>query len=62
MNIGTHGDVEALRSALGDEAFKHTLQEARAGEFSERSWYYWHLVLGMAKPHAVPPLPTRKLS
>jgi hypothetical protein len=62
MDIGTHADVETLRSALGDEELKHALQEARAGEFSGRSWHYWHLVLGMAKAHAVPPLPRRKLS
>ncbi len=59
MNIGTHADVEALRTALGDEEFKRALQKARAGEFSERSWNYWHLVLGIAKLHAVPPLPRR---
>ena len=62
MNIGTHADVEALRAALGDEEFKRALREARAGEFSERSWHYWQLVLGMAKPHAIPPLRQRKLS
>jgi hypothetical protein len=62
MDIGTLADVEALRAALGDEEFKHALRNARAGEFSERSWQYWHLVLGLAKPHAVPPLPKRKLS
>lgn len=61
MNIGTLGDVERLRAALGDEALKETLGTARAGEFSERSWHYWHLVLGLANPHAVPPLPERKL-
>jgi hypothetical protein len=62
MDIGSHADVEALRAALGDEAFKLALRKARAGEFSERSWHYWHLVLGMSKPHAVPPLPKRTLS
>ena len=62
MDIGTHADVEALRAALGDEEFKYALREARAGEFSKRSWHYWHLVLEMAKPHAIPPLPRRKLS
>jgi hypothetical protein len=61
MNIGTHADVEAARAALGDEAFVHVLQTARAGEFSERSWHYWHLTLGLAKPHRVPTLPERKL-
>jgi hypothetical protein len=62
MNIGTHADAEALRAHLGDDAFKHVLQTARAGEFSERSWHYWYLVLGLATPHKVPALPERKLS
>lgn len=62
MNIGTHADVETLRVALGDEEFKRALREARAGQFSERSWHYWHLVLGLAQPHAVPPLPRRNLA
>ena len=62
MNIGTHADVEVLRAALGDDEFKRALKEARAGEFSDRSWHYWHLVLGISKPHAVPPLPRRKFA
>ena len=62
MNIGTYADVEALRAELGDDALKHALQTARAGEFSERSWYYWHLTLGLATPHKVPTLPERKLA
>jgi hypothetical protein len=61
MNIGTHADVEVLRAALGDDAFKHALQTARAGEFSERSWHYWYLILGLATHHTVPALPERKL-
>jgi hypothetical protein len=62
MNIGTHTDVEDLRKALGDDALKHALKTARAGEFSERSWHYWHLVLELARHHAVPALPKRKLA
>ena len=62
MNIGTHADAEALRAELGDDAFKHVLRTARAGEFSERSWHYWYLILGLATPHAVPTLPTRKFA
>ena len=60
MNIGTHADAEALRVELGDDAFKRALQTARAGEFSERSWHYWHLILGLASLHEVPTLPARK--
>jgi hypothetical protein len=62
MNIGTHSDVEALRAEFGDEEFKRAIQLARLGEFSTRSWNYWHLILSLAKPHAVPPIPTRKLT
>jgi hypothetical protein len=62
MNIGTHADVEALRAGLGDETFVQALRMARAGEFSDRSWHYWHLVLGLARHHAVPALPERKLA
>jgi hypothetical protein len=61
MNIGTQADVEALRATVGDEELERVLREARAGEFSERSWHYWHLVLGLTRPHAVPPLPSRHL-
>lgn len=62
MNIGTYEDVAMLRAAVGDEEFRRALREARAGEFTERSWHYWHLVLGLARPHAVPCLPARKLA
>ena len=61
MDIGTHADAEALRLAVGDDEFKRTLREARAGQFSDRSWHYWHLILGLAGPHTVPRLPQRKL-
>lgn len=62
MNIGTYADVETVRAELGDGALKHALHTARAGEFSERSWHYWHLTLGLATPHNVPRLPERKLA
>jgi hypothetical protein len=62
MNIGTHADVEALRCEVGDEEFKRAIQQAQPGEFSARSWNYWHLILDLAKPHAVPPMPTRNLA
>jgi hypothetical protein len=62
MNLGTYADVQVLRTALGDDEFRRTLHEARAGEFSARSWHYWHLVLDVSKPHAVPALPTRKFA
>jgi hypothetical protein len=60
MNIGTLEDIEKLRQGLGDAEFQKALQEARPGEFSERSWHFWHLVLGVSEIGEVPPLPVRK--
>jgi hypothetical protein len=62
MNLGTYPDVQGLRAALGDDELRRVLREARAGEFSERSWHYWHLVLELARLHSIPPMPTRKLA
>jgi len=60
MNLGTFEDVQALRQLVGDFAFKQALQEARPGEFSERSWHHWHLLLGAATLGCVPPVPVRR--
>lgn len=60
MNIGAFEDATALRALVGDEQLKQAIQEARPGEFSERSWHYWHKVLGVSRFDRVPPLPVRK--
>lgn len=60
MNLGTFEDVHALLREVGEEEFKQTLREARPGEFSERSWHYWHLVLGVTQPDTIPPMPVRR--
>lgn len=62
MNLGTFEDVQALRQRMGESEFKRVLREARPGEFSERSWHYWHLTLGLAQLNAVPPLPVRRFA
>jgi hypothetical protein len=62
MNLGTFEDVVALRRLVGDAQFSSALREARPGEFSERSWHYWHLVLGIATLHEIPPLPVRRFA
>jgi hypothetical protein len=49
MNIGTLEDVEKLRQALGDAEFRNAIQEARPGEFCDRSWHFRHLVLGVSE-------------
>jgi hypothetical protein len=60
MNIGTFEDVRALLSKIGQSEFKSALREARPGEFSARSWQYWHLILGVTQFDSVPPLPARR--
>jgi hypothetical protein len=60
MNLGTFEDVQALLQEVGEAEFKQTLREARPGEFSERSWNYWHLVLGVTQPDTIPPMPVRR--
>jgi hypothetical protein len=60
MNIGTFDDAQALLREVGEAEFKQALREARPGEFSERSWHHWHLVLGVTQLDAIPPLPLRQ--
>ncbi len=60
MNIGTYTDVQELRRVVGDEALANALAHAEAGQFSPKSWHYWHYRLGLAKLEQVPPLSQRK--
>jgi len=62
MNIGDYGDVQDLARALGNEALIEALRGAEAGEFSEKSWVYWHLRLGLCPPQgSTPSLPARRV-
>jgi hypothetical protein len=40
----------------------HPLRDASPGEFSARSWNYWHLILGLSPLQAVPPLSVRRFA
>jgi hypothetical protein len=62
MDIGDHGDTEALALCIGDAALREVLQHAQPGQFRPRSWAYWHYRLGLAQVGQVPPLPTRHLA
>lgn len=62
MNIGTFEDAQALLKQAGEAELRRVLHEARPGEFSDRSWHYWHLVLGEARLDAIPPLPVRRFA
>lgn len=62
MNIGDYADVQALAGQIGDEALRDVLRHAEAGQFSERSWTYWHYRLGLAGVGHVPMLPVRRFA
>ena len=51
---------EALSDAVGEAALRDALLHAEVGEFSPRSWHYWHYRLGLASLGEVPPLPQRR--
>ena len=61
MDIGDFDDVQALAEQVGDAYLRAVLTRAEAGQFSERSWAYWHYRLGLAKPGQVPAMPARRL-
>jgi hypothetical protein len=62
MNIGDYDDVQALLKLVDGEYLRAVLQGAEAGEFSERSWAYWHYRLGLSEPGKVPALPQRRVA
>ena len=61
MNIGDFNDVTAVMKTVGEEQARELLIHAEAGQFSPRSWHYWHYRLGLAKPGCVPPMPIRRV-
>lgn len=62
MELGDYADVQQLLQTLGEAPFKQAIAHAEAGQFSARSWAYWHYRLGLAKPLNVPPLPRRRVA
>lgn len=63
MDIGDYADVQSLANQVGDEVLREVIAHAEAGQFSPRSWAYWHFRLGLARTdHDVPALPSRRFS
>jgi hypothetical protein len=62
MNIGDYSDVQTLAVQLGDQALIDVISHAEAGQFSGRSWAYWHYRLGLVSVGHVPSLPVRRFS
>lgn len=59
MNIGAWDDVAALESEVGPERLCAVLIHAQPGQFSARSWQFWHLRLHLADIEHIPALPKR---
>ena len=61
MNIGDFDDVQAWEMLAGTELLTKILNEAEIGQFSPRSWSYWHYRLELAEIDEVPAMPERRL-
>ncbi len=57
MNLGTLAMWQDLRRRFSDEELAVCLREAEPGEFSPKSWSYWHCVLRLPEVR----LPEREL-
>ncbi len=62
MNIGDYDDVQALAREVDEEYLREVVHGAEAGQFSERSWAYWHYRLGLCEPGKVPGMPPRRVA
>jgi hypothetical protein len=60
MNIGSFEDIQRLEEVVGEQGLRLVLSPAEAGQFTARSWHYWHYRLGLSHPGEVPSLPIRK--
>jgi hypothetical protein len=59
MNTGDYDDVQAMSNDQTEGPLKQALLSAEAGQFSPKSWSFWHYRLGLAQPGEVPDLPSR---
>lgn len=61
MNIGDIDAVKKLLNAFDEEVLIKAVKGSEIGEFSEISWNYWHLALGISNLDNIPPMPLRKI-
>ncbi len=61
MNIGDFEDIQRVEALAGTKVLARVLTQAEIGQFTPRSWSYWHYRLGIADIDKVPPLPARRL-
>ena len=62
MDIGDYDDAQKLVARVGDEYLQEVLARAEIGQFTARSWAYWHYRLRLAMPEKVPPMPPRRIA
>ncbi|MGH9893896.1 MAG: hypothetical protein ACREA0_18310 [bacterium] len=62
MDIGDYDDVQKLVGQLSTEYLRQLLIRAEIGQFSPRSWAYWHYRLGLAAPLKVLPVRARRIA
>jgi hypothetical protein len=60
MHFGDIDEANALVENLGSEVLGGVLQNAQAGWFDERSWYYWNMCLLLCASEDVAELPVRR--
>ena len=61
MNIGEYDDVLKLLDLVGEVTLRDVIQTAEIGQFSPKSWHFWHYRLNLAELDCVPPMPVRKV-
>ncbi len=57
MNLGSWDDILLLLGAVDEDTLRDVLLSAPPGVFSQRSWDFWHVKLGVSP---IPPLPVRR--
>ncbi len=62
MNIGDYDDVLALEAVVSEADLAQVLAHAQAGQFSARSWTFWHYRLGLSEVGQVPEMPVRRFA
>ena len=55
MAHGGEADLPAVRRAFSDDDFRHALANAPPGTIDTKSWFYWHIALGIT------PVPKQKI-
>ena len=62
MDLGDYDDVLVLIEVFGEDHLRGVLRNAEIGQFSPKSWAYWHYRLGLAIAGEVPEMPQRRVA